>query len=139
MPRPFNSFHSSIFTVLLCLLRDAPFNLQVGAMVFRRGSDIFFGTDLSPNISLRANRSSDIFFKPSPLSNFFLYPAYLSRGWSRKMADQGRRTQDDRRNRAKLRGPKAIIGGLKPKPISKMPKPGDRMLKLRGQRLKPRC
>ena len=92
-------------------------------MVFRRGSDIFFGTDSSPNIFLRANRSSDIFFQAFTIEPIFLYPTYLDRAGSRNMADGDRRTQEDRHNRAKLRGQKAIIGGRKPKPNGKRPKP----------------
>ena len=98
-------------TTVMMPLRDAPFNLQGGAMVFRQGTDNFLGADSSPNIFLGTNQSSDFFFQAFTIEHIFFNPAYLYRGGYRKMADGGRQTQDDRRNRAKLRGQKAIIGG----------------------------
>ena len=100
-------------------------------MVFRRGSDIFFGIDSSPIIFLPANRGVDFCFQVFTIEHkYFLYPA-ICRGGSRKMADGVQRTWSNRRNQAKLRGQKDKIRGPKPKQ-GKIPKPGGRMSKLEG-------
>ena len=95
-----------------------------GGMVFRRGSWYFFRNRLKIEYFFASQSELRFFFSSLHHWAIFFISSLFIQGWVKKIADRGRRTQDDRcnqRNRAKLGGQNAIIWGRKPKPIGQRP------------------